>query len=338
MNRNPKGAAPGAGASAPQICPSPSTQAATQEGANAAKSAAKRRVGIYIAITFVLTWTLWIAGGIATDSFRTGIESPEMNAIITAGMFLPTVGALLTNLIVGKSRRIPLGLWPRLRRGSGNAKPYLAAWFVPALITVVGGALFFLVVPGSFDGNLSAITDAMANAPSSAANDFFAQSFGERPWLFVLAISGFAIALAPFVNIIPSLGEEIGWRGMLYPSLYELMSKRRAVIVGGVIWGLWHAPATIMGHNYGMDYWGWPVLGILCMCVMCVAFGTCLAWLRERTGSVWPCALAHGAFNAIVGVGLYMCAVSMPLLGPAPSGLLAGIPLIVLGFLAWRKL
>lgn len=26
------------------------------------------------------------------------------------------------------------------------------------------------------------------------------------------------------------------------------------VAITGVIWGLWHAPAIVMGHNYGMGY------------------------------------------------------------------------------------
>jgi membrane protease YdiL (CAAX protease family) len=33
-----------------------------------------------------------------------------------------------------------------------------------------------------------------------------------------------------------------------------------------------------------------PVLGF---------FGLALAWLRLRTGSVWPCVIAHAAYNAL---------------------------------------
>lgn len=44
--------------------------------------------------------------------------------------------------------------------------------------------------------------------------------------------------------------------------------------ITGVIWGLWHAPAIVMGHNYGMGYAGFPIAGILIMTLACTAM-TC---------------------------------------------------------------
>jgi membrane protease YdiL (CAAX protease family) len=41
----------------------------------------------------------------------------------------------------------------------------------------------------------------------------------------------------------PAFGEELGWRGMLFPTLADFTSERSAALVSGVIWGLWHAPA-----------------------------------------------------------------------------------------------
>ena len=83
-----------------------------------------------------------------------------------------------------------------------------------------------------------------------------------------LAVS---LVIAPFINVIPAFGEELGWRGMLYPTLAERMSERMAALATGVIWGLWHAPAIAMGHNYGMGYAGFPVVGIRTMTLLCTA-------------------------------------------------------------------
>jgi hypothetical protein len=38
------------------------------------------------------------------------------------------------------------------------------------------------------------------------------------------------------------------------------------------------------------------------MCGMCVVLGGVFAWLRLRSDSVWPAALAHGALNASAGL------------------------------------
>lgn len=37
--------------------------------------------------------------------------------------------------------------------------------------------------------------------------------------------------------------------------------------------------------------------------VATLAFGTILAWLRLGTGSVWPCVVAHAAWNSIINGG-----------------------------------
>ena len=147
-----------------------------------------------------------------------------------------------------------------------------------------------------------------------------------------------ALTYAPFVNMLFAFGEEAGWRGMLFPSLCERMSPRAAVLVSGVIWGVWHAPIIMMGHNYGVGYPGFPLTGILSMVVFCTAVGCLLAWLRMRTKSVWPCALAHGALNASAGLGLMFCTEGPIILGPSPAGIVGGIPLIALSALVWARM
>ena len=138
-------------------------------------------------------------------------------------------------------------------------------------------------------------------------------------------------------SLFPAFGEELGWRGMLFPTLAAHLPVRAAAVVSGIIWGLWHAPAIAMGHNYGMGYEGFPIAGILVMTLMCTGLGCWLALLRARTGSVWPCALAHGAFNAVANIGVVFCISGPGLFGPSPLGLVAGIPLLVLGFVSLTR-
>ena len=95
-----------------------------------------------------------------------------------------------------------------------------------------------------------------------------------------------------------------GWRGWLLPKLMPL-GAGPAVLISGVIWGLWHAPLILLGYNYPTAP-GW--LAVLSMCGMCIVVGGVFGWLRIRSGSVWPAALAHGAFNAAAGLSLLVVA------------------------------
>jgi uncharacterized protein len=56
------------------------------------------------------------------------------------------------------------------------------------------------------------------------------------------------------------------------------------------------------------------------------------AWLRFRSGSVWPSTLAHAAINAQAGYGLILLSRADSLLG-APLGILSLIPMIA--FAIW---
>ncbi len=101
------------------------------------------------------------------------------------------------------------------------------------------------------------------------------------------------------ICFFPAFGEEWGWRGYMMPKLMELMPKPLAVLVGGVLWGLWHAPLTVAGHNFGVDYPGYPFVGIGMMCLMCTALNAFLTLLTERTKSVYPAAFTHALNNNI---------------------------------------
>jgi membrane protease YdiL (CAAX protease family) len=143
----------------------------------------------------------------------------------------------------------------------------------------------------------------------------------------------FALTLAPLFNTLFALGEELGWRGYLLPTLMPL-GQGRAILLSGVIWGVWHAPAILQGHNYP----GQPVLGVFLMVGFCVLFGAILSWLYLRTGSPWAPALGHGALNAFAGIPLmFMPGVNMALGGTLTS-LVGWIPMILfVGWLIWKR-
>ena len=107
-----------------------------------------------------------------------------------------------------------------------------------------------------------------------------------------------------FINLVPALGEEIGWRGWLTPQLLPL-GVVPTIVITGVIWGLWHTPLILLGHNYP-HLPGWLAVGA--MVIFCTVIGGVLAWLTIRTNSVWPAALGHSTINATAALPLLFSA------------------------------
>ena len=286
----------------------------------------KKRLAIYLAITFGLSWGMWIPAGIILGTFENGeASSAAMLGLIAFSMFFPLIGALTANAAVPEKDRIDLCLKPRVR---GNGRFYALAWFLPAVLSIAGFAVFFLVFPQLFDADMTALRETLRQGGMP----------DDQLGLVLAGTFAFAITAAPLINAIPAFGEEVGWRGMLFPTLCEAMSQRKSALVSGIIWGLWHAPIIAMGHNYGTGYPGYPLTGILTMAIACTSIGCLLSWLRLKTASVWSCAVAHGAINAVANFGVVLCTAGATVFGPSPLGLVSGIPALVLALVCWRHL
>jgi membrane protease YdiL (CAAX protease family) len=137
------------------------------------------------------------------------------------------------------------------------------------------------------------------------------------------------------INGLATFGEEFGWRAYLQPKLLPL-GERKAMLWMGLIWGVWHWPVILMGHNYGLDYPGAPLLGPLAMVWFTLILGIFLGWLTIKAGSVWPAVIGHGAINGMANLGLiFSQGQPNPLLGPAPVGLIGGIGFAAVALVLW---
>ncbi|NKY97946.1 CPBP family intramembrane glutamic endopeptidase [Nocardiopsis alborubida] len=251
-----------------------------------------RSIGVFTALAFALAWLvalpLWFGGGLA---------SPWFPLVATAMMMTPAIAALVVVFLVERPRQKAwtLGLWPLrpARRLLGYAALGVVVPIALVLAALPVGALLG-VYPADFAG-LSGFQQALAGQAGDAGAAEIPLPVGA-----LIAIQLAALPVAAFVNLIPALGEELGWRGWLLPRLMPL-GTLPALLVSGVIWGLWHAPLILLGYNYP-DAPGW--LGLTAMVAMCVLVGAVFGWLRLRSGSVWPAALAHAAFNGAGGTYL----------------------------------
>ncbi len=99
------------------------------------------------------------------------------------------------------------------------------------------------------------------------------------------------------LEFLRTLGEEIGWRGFLYPALEGLYGLRRSLLLGGLAWSAWHYPLILGGLYLGGTpcWWSLPVFT-----VELVSIGVVLAWLCERSGSLLPAVAMHAVHNLAV--------------------------------------
>jgi membrane protease YdiL (CAAX protease family) len=102
------------------------------------------------------------------------------------------------------------------------------------------------------------------------------------------------LPMVAFGIVIPSIGEEPGWRGFALPRLQARHGPLRATIILGALHGLWHLPAlgTLMLGPLTAAQLG-PFL-------LTAMGGTFLyTWIFNRTGgSVLLAILTHAAGNA----------------------------------------
>lgn len=281
----------------------------------------KKRIFIFLAFAFGIAWffglIVYLTGGLANSpEIIPGSNITLAILLLTLGyMWAPALGNIFTRLITKQGWG---DLWLNLAI-TKNWKPYLAAWFLPAVLTIIGAAVYFVFYPSQFDITLTIVKDMMEKTmPQTEVS----------PWLLVSGNFIQAILIAPIINSFFTFGEEFGWRGYLLPNLLP-MGEKRAFLVSGVIWGLWHAPVIAMGHNYGLDYWGFPWLGIIAMTWFCILAGTFLGWLSILAKNAWPGVIGHAAINGIAGLPiLFTIGTPNLILGPLVMGFIG-----VTGFL-----
>ena len=296
----------------------------------------KKQLIKYLIWTFGIAYLMQAAIGVLAWNGLALAAQPMMAVM----MFVPLLGVLLSGF---KLRNI--GWKPRFK---GNVRYILFAWFAPLILTAIGVGLYFLVFPSHFDISGKALASlGTEEAAAQLEAQLEAQGISYPLYCLITVIASVleaqgisyplyclitviaSVTYAPAVNMLLAAGEEAGWRGFLYPQLKARFGKRAAWLIGGAIWGMWHWPAIwLIGYEYGSDYFGFPVVGMLEFCIMTVALGIISDWLYEKSGCIWLSALFHGSINAAATLPMLVTvtdAGSARLLGSAPVGLLAGL-------------
>jgi len=251
-------------------------------------------VKVFLTISFLLAWVLflvprfWIGEGETTRTIT-------RLAAWSAAMWAPGLAAIIATRWTENKKLSSL----RLGR-LGKGRFYFWAWLLPILIVLAAGLLTWAGGLGAPRATLPwEDLDPQLTPPSSL-------TAGQLISLQVAA----GLFIGPLINTLFAVGEELGWRGFLLPRLLPL-GQTQAILVSGIVWGAWHAPAIVQGHNYP----GYPLLGTGMMILFTTLFGFVLSWLYFETRSPWAPALAHGTLNAAAGLPQLFLEVSNPLWG-----------------------
>ncbi|MGN0033596.1 MAG: CPBP family intramembrane glutamic endopeptidase [Candidatus Limimorpha sp.] len=213
--------------------------------------------------------------------FGLGIHNNSDNAMLfvlcaSIYMFMPIITAVLLQ-IIDKEKVGSTGLLRFKVRW-----PWLVAWLLPVVVVVLSmlvNSLFKDVELGYF----IPVPDNMRDVYGSPAR-----------FVMISLVSGLFAGVT--VNAVAAFGEEYGWRNYLVDAMRG-KSFLTACLFTGIVWGFWHFPFILMGHNYP-DH---RIAGVFMMVLFCLALSPVELYLVLKSGSVFPAAIFHGTINALAG-------------------------------------
>lgn len=229
---------------------------------------------VYLGVTLALSsvaWTLIIWSGHLDMGF---------GVMIPAIMWCPGLAALVTCRLLRRDLGSIGWRWPK--------NSYIAAaYFVPLAYTSVAYGIAWGFRLAGWNSEF-----VHAVAESVGLN-------GLPVWAsFTLGIIFMATG-GVIQNLSMTLGEEIGWRGLLLPELAKHISFTKASLLSGIIWAAWHYPLLLFAdYNVGTSRW----YALICSTVTCISISVILAWFRLKSESVWPAALLHACHNLFVPI------------------------------------
>jgi membrane protease YdiL (CAAX protease family) len=239
----------------------------------------------YITLTCVTSWT---AAGAA---ILLGLRSAQGLAYTVFGaayMLLPALCAVILQVVHGERPFRNLNISFRLNRW------FLTAGLVPFIYTFMALGINLLFPKVSFSVTYEGF---LARLPREYVEPAAQQLSRFPPLVFLLIQIAQALAAGFTINAFFAFGEELGWRGYLLKALKNKTVLSSSLIIGAV-WGLWHFPLILLGHNYPQH----PVAGVGMMIVFCILLTPMMIYIVIKSKSVITAAIFHGSNNAIAGI------------------------------------
>lgn len=192
----------------------------------------------------------------------------------------------------------PDGLWSAslFYAGTMGWQPVVAAWL----------ARSWRDAPVALNGGLRwpklgeiGIAIVVASGLAGAAM-LVAYGFGERV-MAPRTNDGAALLFGALLLLcLQAATEEYGWRGAPMSYAIERWGSRTGLVVHGLVWGAWYAPLFLVASPAPIDSL-LPAAGFVLTCLL---LGIVLGWLRLRSHSIAPPAIANAMLTIMAGLPL----------------------------------
>jgi len=221
----------------------------------------------------------------------------EGKAVLTLGVACMWTPLLVAAALTHWGWKLPLR--PVLALKIRPNRYYVAAWLLPMLIAFFTLGLAVTVPGVSFTLDMTGFAERIAPMLDAAQRAELDRQLVDAPLPLWLLVTVQAVLAGMTVNALAALGEEAGWRGYLY-AVFE-GSFWRVTLATGLIWGAWHTPLVLIGHNAITPNVAVNVGLTMSWCLLVAPLFT---WVRARSGSSIAAAIMHGTINALAGVPL----------------------------------
>jgi len=246
-----------------------------------------KKTGIFIWTTLFVSWLF--AAVIYTLGVRWNTAAAMVVGVVY--MFIPmTVAIIVQKRVFHNLVRGPLGISFSLNRW------FLVAWLLPPLVAFAALGISLLFPGVEYSPGMEGLLDRFAGQMTPEQMELVKTRIDALPVhpVLLLIIPGLITGIT--VNAVAGFGEELGWRGFLQRELAWLGFWKSSYIIG-LVWGVWHAPIIVQGHNYPMH----PVPGVFMMILFCLLASPVIGYIRLKARSVIAAAVFHGTLNATAG-------------------------------------
>jgi uncharacterized protein len=249
-----------------------------------------RKALIFVGLTFLLSYLLIFIYLALGGKW----VMPGSLIVATSYMFIPMIVTITVQKVMYKEKiKEPLGISFKLNRW------FLVAWLLPVIIAFITLGVSLLLPSVKYSPEMAGIFErfeSTLNPEQLEQMKAQAANFPVHPiWIGLLQglIAGITI------NAIAAFGEELGWRGFLQKELGYLGFWKSSIVIG-FIWGIWHTPIILQGHNYPEH----PLAGVFMMIIFTLLLSPIFSYVRLKAKSVIAAAIIHGSLNATVGLPL----------------------------------
>jgi membrane protease YdiL (CAAX protease family) len=225
----------------------------------------------------LIFFALWFVFAVALETAIVAFGFTRF--FVTALMWSVGIAAMLTLKLTGQSLSSLGWSW-------GPARYHWIALLLPLVYAGIayGGAATAGLIEFAPPASQAAITESIGLQSLSPTLGFIAA---------VLTIG----TIGMVQSLSTGLGEEIGWRGFLTPRLTAISGFIVATLITGLIWSSWHVPMLVLSdYNGGGD----QRFEIASFMIMVIAISGAFAWLRLKSGSLWPAATLHASHNLFI--------------------------------------